>query len=72
MVLLGDLIHVELAGVFLVGEFLHHQLAVRGAPQREEKNKIQTAAATLVEVRVGHAEHADGDVEVPAANTKVG
>ena len=55
-----------------MGELLHHQLAVRGAPQREEENEIQTAAATLVEVRVGHAKHADGHVEVPAANTKVG
>ena len=72
MVLLGDLVHVELASVFLVGELLHHQLAVRGAPEGEQENKIQTPAATLVEVRVGHAKHADGHVEVPAANTKVG
>ena len=49
-----DLAHVELAGVFLVGELLHHKFPVRGAPEGEQENEIQTPSTTLVEVRVRH------------------
>ena len=54
VVLFGYLVHVELARVFLVGELLHHQFPVRGTPQREKENEIQTPSTGLVEVRVRH------------------
>jgi len=67
----GYLVHVELAGVFLVGKFLHHQLPVRGAPQRKQENKIATSPTGLVEIAVRHRKHRHGDVEVPPSNAKV-
>ena len=66
-----DLAHVELAGVFLVGEFLHHQFPVRGTPQRKQENEIATSPTAFVEIAVRHRKHRHGDVEVPAPNAKV-
>ena len=66
-----DLAHVELAGVFLVGEFLHHQFPVRGTPQRKQENKIATSPTRFVEIAVRHRKHRHGNVKVPASNAKV-
>ena len=63
-----DLAHVELAGVLLVGEFLHHQFPV---PQRKQENEIATSPTRFVEIAVRHRKHRHGDVEVPAPNAKV-